>query len=120
MEKGPVESLLFAAQKYIEKDVCIGFFAKNSDGISVAPESQNATTWCAIGAIYKAVRCTPVAKQIHLDIRKKIRYTAIRVLNNAAFSLDHFENASCLNDQKPELVPELYSQAIEAAHDLGL
>ena len=106
-----VEKLLRAASDLITKpgSNCKKSFARDINGIKVQIESPEAVSFCAVGALYKAV-----------DITKN--YSAFNVarflLSGAAKNI--FGCGSYHANDMFSGAPDIYSEAIEAASELNL
>lgn len=105
---GPVEKILRAAGELLrdESKRCRYAFALNARGVVTGSRSPDAVKWCVAGAITK-----------HSDGYGMA--AAGRVLECSSIALGHAFTTT-LNDNEPELIDDLFSEAIEAAAALSL
>ena len=105
---GPVETLLRKAGELITRGHTQGTFARALGGACVDEKSPYAIQWCALGALRAAVP---------EDWRESRDYlTAASLLESQCGSY----SLSQVNDEKPERIVDMFSEAIEAAAELGL
>ncbi len=102
---GPVERVLRQAGELMmdESKRCRGALAATASGEWVSSTSYDAVSWCSVGAVCKFGDDG----------------TARDLLNGVAQRLG-LGAATYLNDNHPELIDDLFSEAIEAAAVLGL
>jgi hypothetical protein len=81
--------------------------ATDAKGMKVEPTDAAAVRWCAVGAI-----------QAGRDPYE--RAVARVILDSVAAQMVTIGSAISLNDKHNDLVPDLFSEAIEAAAELGL
>jgi len=89
-----------------------GTFAKNAQGEHVAPYSPTACAFCSLGAVYRVVG----DRNYRDPYSSSPGQTAARYLQRAGSSIfGRFVSVGILNDENPELIPEMFKKAIELA-----
>jgi hypothetical protein len=92
--------LLRRAAERHTKSPCREAFARTADGRSVSPEHRTARAWCAIGAVRAELPRDPQ------------RMDAVNCLNAAA-RVYGFDSVADANDNASDLMPDIWSEAIE-------
>lgn len=94
------EILRRAAERWVSSPAR-GWLALDVGGIPCDPRSSNAVAWCALGAI-------------RAEVAKGHWYICYRTLEEAALNIVD-KPLPVVNDRYPELMPDVWSEAIEAA-----
>lgn len=103
--------ILILARGYIEKGWCRGQFARTEDGEGALAVSEDARSWCALGAIERATFEVPMQSYAS-------RGAAERLLREAAGVRSDFDATTAWNDD-PERTKEEVLAAFDKAIELA-
>jgi hypothetical protein len=105
-KQGPVEAGLRQADELWRRSPTRGAYARSGDGEAVHPEQPEAVSFCATGAL---MRC----------LGDGSFFVAISVMKDACWGIVSHINVAAINDET-EHMGDVFSEAIEAASELGL